>query len=225
MERESNRTEKSSFRDPSGFLFFQDGVLYRQINQSYQEDFDLLKKSGLFKRLIKEKLLTTHREADPKLARTKDAYRIIQPERISFISYPYEWSFSQLKDAALATLKIQKIALEYEMILKDASAYNIQFLEGKPILIDTLSFEKFQEKPWVAYKQFCQHFLAPLALMSYTDIRLNQLLRIHIDGVPLDLAAKLLPQKTKFNPQLLLNIHLHAKSQTYFSDKPQSSRI
>ena len=225
MERESNRTEKSSFRDPSGFLFFQDGVLYRQINQSYQEDFDLLKKSGLFKRLIKEKLLTTHREADPKLARTKDAYRIIQPERISFISYPYEWSFSQLKDAALATLKIQKIALEYEMILKDASAYNIQFLEGKPILIDTLSFEKFQEKPWVAYKQFCQHFLAPLALMSYTDIRLNQLLRVHIDGVPLDLAAKLLPQKTKFNPQLLLNIHLHAKSQAYFSDKPQSSRI
>jgi hypothetical protein len=225
MERESNRTEKSSFRDPSGFLFFQDGVLYRQINQSYQEDFDLLKKSGLLNRLIKEKLLTTHREVDSKLAKTKDAYQVIQPERIPFISYPYEWSFSQLKDAALATLKIQKIALEYGMILKDASAYNIQFLDGKPILIDTLSFEKFQEKPWVAYKQFCQHFLAPLALMSYTDIRMGQLLGIYIDGIPLDLTAKLLPQKTKFNPQLLLNIHLHAKSQAYFSDKPQSSRI
>ena len=75
----------------------------------------------------------------------KKNYKVIQPELISFISYPYEWCFSQLKNAAITTLEIQKIAIDYNMTLKDASSYNIQFRQGKPILIDTLSFEKYQE--------------------------------------------------------------------------------
>ena len=80
------------------------------------------------------------------------------------------------------------------MSLKDATSYNIQFYDGKPIFIDTLSFEEYQKgSPWKAYKQFCQHFFAPLVLMAHTDIRLNQLFRVYIDGVPLDLASKLLP--------------------------------
>ena len=117
-----------------------------------------------------------------------------------FISYPYEWAFGQLKDAALATLSVQKRALKLGMSLKDASAYNIQFVRGKPTLIDTLSFELYKEgQPWVAYRQFCQHFLAPLALMALKDVRLNQLLRVYIDGVPLDLASELLPWKTHLN--------------------------
>ena len=72
-------------------------------------------------------------------------YKVIQPDKVDFISYPYEWSFSQLKDAALATLAIQKEALNAGMILKDASAYNIQFHQGTPLLIDTLSFTKYVE--------------------------------------------------------------------------------
>ena len=89
-------------------------------------------------------------------------YKVIQPEMVPFISYPYEWSFSQLKDAALLTLAIQKEAINAGMSLKDASAYNIQFYKGKPILIDSLSFEKYIEgRPWVAYRQFCQHFFSP----------------------------------------------------------------
>jgi ribosomal protein L11 methylase PrmA len=144
----------------------------------------------------------------------------LEPEVIPFISYPYEWSFSQLKDAALVTLQIQKMALEHGMCLKDASAYNIQFRNGKPILIDILSFEKYQEdKPWVAYKQFCEHFLAPLALMAYKDIRLNQLLKIYIDGIPLNLATKLLPLRSWLRLSLLLHIHLHARSQKYLLNK------
>ena len=104
---------------------------------------------------------------------------------IPFISYPYEWCFSQLREAALTTLKVQRKALEFGMSLRDSSAYNIQFKSGKPIFIDTLSFGKYREgQPWVAYRQFCQHFLAPLALMSYKDIRLSQLLSIHIESPP-----------------------------------------
>ena len=100
------------------------------------------------------------------------------------------------------------------MSLRDASAYNIQFHHGRPILIDTLSFEATPEgKPWVAYRQFCQHFLAPLALMSYRDARLGQLLRVHLDGIPLDLAARLLPRRARGRPPLLLHVFLHAGSQ------------
>lgn len=110
--------------------------------------------------------------------------------------------------------------MEYGMSLKDCSSYNIQFHNGKPILIDTLSFEKYREgEPWIAYRQFCQHFLAPLALMSHKDIRLNQLLRIYIDGIPLDLASSLLPLRTLSKFTLLTHIHLHAKSQKHYADK------
>ncbi|HSA15894.1 MAG TPA: class I SAM-dependent methyltransferase, partial [Spirochaetota bacterium] len=116
---------------------------------------------------------------------------------------------------------IQKTAMNYGMSLKDASAYNIQFIHGNPVLVDTLSFEKYREgAPWVAYRQFCQHFLAPLALMAHTDIRLSQLLRIHIDGIPLDLASRLLPRSTALKFGLLTHIHLHAKTQKHYADKP-----
>ena len=204
----------ASFRDPSGFLFSRGGVLYRQVNQSYREDYDLLLSSGLYAALTGKMLLVPHREVEIPPEDPESAYRVIEPEPIPFISYPYEWSFSQLRDAALTTLAIQKKALEAGMILKDASAYNVQFVGCRPVFIDTLSFERYREgEPWVAYRQFCQHFLAPLALMSRRDVRLGGLLRIHIDGVPLDLASALLPKKTRFSFSLLSHIHLHAKSQ------------
>ncbi len=114
-------------------------------------------------------------------------------------------------------------ALEKGMVLKDASAYNIQFIHGKPVLIDTLSFENYVEgTPWVAYRQFCQHFLAPLALMALTDIRLNQLLRVYIDGIPLDLASKLLPGNTRWKLGIATHIHLHAKTQQKYAGKAVS---
>jgi len=212
--------ESSSFRDPSGFLFRINGSIYRQINQSYKNEYDCLMDSGLYKNLVDEKLLVPHEEVEiPPLLQDK-VYKVIKPETIPFISYPYEWSFSQLKQAALTTLEIQKIAMKYEMTLKDCSAYNIQFQNGKSILIDTLSLEKYVEgQPWKAYRQFCQHFLAPLALMSHTDIRLNQLLRIYIDGIPLDLAKKLLPTRTLTMFSLLSHIHIHAKSQKHYEGK------
>ncbi len=145
--------------------------------------------------------------------------RIIRPEEAPFISYPYEWCFSQLKDAAITTLAVQKRAIKFGMTLKDASAYNVQFIGCKPVFIDTLSFEDYHEgRPWVAYRQFCQHFLAPLALMSHTDIRLGRLMAGFIDGVPLDLASSLLPARTRFS-SLMLHIHMHAASQKRCSDR------
>ncbi|MDO8682972.1 MAG: SAM-dependent methyltransferase [Armatimonadota bacterium] len=217
-----------SFRDPSGSLFFLDGEIYRRVNPSYKDHYDCLMSSGLYEDLASSGLLVAHDEVEIDDSVASGAYKTLKPEMIPFISYPHEWCFSQLKDAALATLEIQKKALARGMTLKDCSAYNIQFANGKPVFIDTLSFEKYVEgQPWVAYKQFCQHFLAPLALMSLKDVRFNQLFRIYIDGVPLDLAGSILPWRTKLSFSLLLHIHLHAKSQKYYSDKAidKSKRI
>jgi hypothetical protein len=213
------RPAGASFRDPSGFLFWREGALYRQINRSYAEDYEHLMQSGLYDRLVKAGLMIPHAESDQAFFDAlQDGYKVIQPELIPFISYPYEWSFSQLKDAALATLSIQRRALKAGMSLKDASAYNIQFKDGKPLLIDTLSFGVYKEgTPWEAYRQFCQHFLAPLALMAKVDARLSQLLRVHIDGVPLDLASRLLPAKTRLDFGLLTHIHLHASAQKRYA--------
>lgn len=210
--------DKGSFRDPSGFVFRKGGQIFRAINYSYKEDFDHLINSGLYNELINRALLISHDEVPASDYDFDNIYKLIKPEAVKFISYPYEWSFSQLKDAALATLDIQNIALDFGMSLKDSSAFNIQFHCGKPILIDTLSFEKYEEgKPWVAYKQFCQHFLAPLALMGHKDYRLNQLLKIYIDGIPLDLANSLLPSGTKFKPGIMMHISMHSKFQKRYS--------
>jgi ribosomal protein L11 methylase PrmA len=132
---------------------------------------------------------------------------------VPFISYPYEWCFSQLKDAALQTLRLQRTAMRFGMSLKDATAYNVQFERGRPVWIDTLSFEPLRVgAPWVAYRQFCEFFLAPLALMSRTDVRLHHLLRVFLDGVPVDTASKLLPWRTRLSPGLGVHIHLHARA-------------
>jgi len=216
-----NKTiSNSSFRDPGGFIFFREGQPYRQINKMYKEHYDHFINSGLFEKLTKKNLIIPHKEVEDKGVKSEDCYKVIKPEKIPFVSYPYEWSFGQLKDAALITLKIQKLALEYGMILKDSSAYNIQFSAGKPIFIDTLSFKKYTEgAPWAAYRQFCQHFLAPLSLMSYRDARLNQLFRVFLDGPPLDLAASLLPFSARLRPALLAHLYLHGKSQARFGNK------
>ncbi|HJR19496.1 MAG TPA: SAM-dependent methyltransferase [Actinomycetota bacterium] len=214
-----------SFRDPSGFVFRRDGDLLRQINEVHRQHWDHLASSGLYDALVGNGLMVPHQEVDLALAATSDAYKVIRPEPVPFISYPYEWSFGQLKDAARATLQIQRTAIEHGMSLRDASAYNIQWLRGKPVLIDTLSFETLRDgEPWVAYRQFCQHFLAPLALAAYRDVRLLQLSRVHLDGVPLDLARELLPRRSKLRASLLLHIHAHAKSQKrHAGEDPRAS--
>jgi len=213
------KIENSSFRDSSGFLFYIENELYRVINSSYKEQYDHLINSELYKKLTENNLLISHEEIN-NLEIDYSYYKIIKPKKIPFVSYPYEWSFSQLKDAALLTLRIQKGAMKYGMTLKDGSAYNIQFFNGKPIFIDTLSFEMYEDgQIWKPYKQFCQHFLAPLALMSKKDIRLNLLSKTFIDGIPLDLTTKLLPKTTFGNFGLMAHIHAHAKSQKHYENK------
>jgi hypothetical protein len=219
IQNNSISLDNASFRDPSGFVFRSNGTLFRRINKSYAQNYDLLLDSGLYAQLTANGALIKHAESDEPRFDDAEFYKTIQPHEIGFISYPYEWSFSQLKDAALLTLDIQLSALEHGMTLKDASAYNIQFEHGRPVFIDTLSFEKYSEgAPWVVYRQFCQHFLAPLALMAKSDVSLSQLSRVFIDGVPLELASRLLPASFWLKWGLVGHVHLHAKAQRTYAD-------
>jgi cyclopropane fatty-acyl-phospholipid synthase-like methyltransferase len=206
------RPVPGSFRDPAGFVFERDGVLYRQVNTSFG-GFDRFRSSGLMGELEDHGLLVRHEDAEPSLAAGPGAHAVLRPERIPFISYPYEWCFGQLRDAALTTLAAQSAAMARGFTLRDASAYNVQFLRGRPVLIDVLSFEPIREgRPWAAYGQFCRHFLAPLALMATRDVRLGSLLRTHLDGIPLDLAAALLPRRARMRPGVMLHLSAHARS-------------
>lgn len=212
------KRDKASFRDPSGEVFYEKGRVWRKVNKNYQNNYEQLMSSGLYGELTSKGWLIKHRESQKK----DGAYKIIEPEKIAFISYPYEWCFSQLKEAALLTLKIAKTCLKCEMSLKDASAYNVQFVGKKPVFIDSLSFEKYVEgQPWVAYRQFCRHFLAPLALMAKVDEDLGKLMSIYIDGIPLELASKLLPRRSKFNLGIWGHIVVNAGSQKLMAKREE----
>ena len=204
----------ASFRDPSGFVFLgDDGVVYRQINHSYAAAYRKLMASGLYADLVDSGLLVSHEEVALSHRLSNEACAVIRPRRVGFISYPYEWCFSALKEAALLTLEIQRRSLDHGMVLKDASAYNVQFDGPKPVFIDTLSFDEYIEgSPWIAYGQFCRHFLAPLAMMAAGDARLGKLAQLHVDGIPLDLASRLLPWSTWLRPGLLMHLHLHGRA-------------
>jgi ribosomal protein L11 methylase PrmA len=190
---------------------FHDGpVLRRAVNPIYFPQYQKLKESGFFTTLIDKGLLIAHEETSV----SKDQI-IITPEKIPFITNPYEWSFEQFKHAALHTLKLQKYALSKGFILKDASAYNVTFHKGKPIFIDTLSFDFYEEgTPWRAYKQFITHFFGPLVLAKYHGTEIFKMMQTHIDGIPVKLIAAMLPQKTKLSSTLFTNIHLLAKMES-----------
>jgi ribosomal protein L11 methylase PrmA len=215
-----------SFRDPDGQVFTQGGRILRQVNISYAKHYDHLRGSGLYQRLVDQRLLVPHVERLEPPSSRAGSYHVIEPERIPFISYPFEWSFGALKAAALLTLSVQRLAVDHGMVLKDASAYNVQFRGSEPVLIDTLSFECWQEgTPWVAYRQFCQHFLGPLALMSRTDVRLGSLARVFIDGPPLDLISGLLPFRSRLSPSLFMHLHVHARAQTRHGSQPINADV
>lgn len=203
----AKNAHSSSFRDPSGYVFVENGDIKRLINPVYFKQYKALSDSGFYNTLFKNELLISHEE----LSNT-DQEIIIKAEKIPFVTYPYEWSFNMYKEAALLTLKLQKYSLEHGFSLKDASAFNITFHKGKAIFIDTLSFDFYTENtPWRAYKQFITHFFGPLVLAHYHGAQQLKLLSNFIDGIPVKMISSLLPFKTKLSPILYSNIHLLAK--------------
>jgi len=206
--------DAGSFRDPSGQIFSENGRIYRSIFQPGVDDYEAARGAGVYTDLMEEGLLVSHEEVPAGPSSPQGTVICLAHPRLPMISYPWEWPFSILKDAALIHLKAMEKILPRGFWLRDASAFNAQFDGSRVVLIDTLSVGKrVPESPWVAYGQFCSHFLAPMAMAAYGDIRMLSLWRSFIDGFPLDLAAGAIPFWRRWRPGLLMHLALHARAQ------------
>ena len=203
------RRDPASFRDPDGFVFSFDGTLYRSLTEDARGR--LIDSKAFFSDAVERGLLLPFElDAHVPEGAAREIEPVIRPERIELITYPHEWSFGQLKDAALNTLEINLLALEHGLTLKDASAFNIQIHRGATVFIDHTSFEPTEGKlPWQPYSQFCRHFLNPLVLASYRDVHAGAFFRMSLDGIPQQLANDLLPWRARFVPSIGMHMLLH----------------
>ena len=203
-----------SFRDPAGCVFTRDEEIYRSVFGPGVEAFEGVRNAGVYNKLIEAGLLISHEEVAVENWVPEGTVHCLSHPRLPFVSYPWEWSFSMLKDAALLHLDVMEKLVPEGFWLRDASAFNVQFDGERLRLIDTLSVgPRIPESPWVAYGQFCGHFLAPLALAAYCDIRTLSLWRNYIDGYPLDLASGMLPFSKRYRPGIFMHLTLHARAQ------------
>ena len=203
--------DSGSFRDPSGSVFSQDGKILRSIFEPGIKDFESARDAGVYDKLIENGILIPHKEVDLNERMPEGTVYCLEHPRVAMVSYPWEWPFSLLKDAALIQLDAMEMLTPHGFWLRDASAFNVQYDGNGLRLIDTLSIgRRINESPWVAYGQFCSHFLAPLALAAYTDIRTLSFWRNYIDGYPLDLVTKMLPRWRRYRPGLFMHLTLHS---------------
>ncbi len=137
---------------------------------------------------------------------------VLEHESVPFVTYPYEWTFSMLKDAALLQLHLIEKSLENGWTLKDATPYNIQWMGSRPVFIDVASFQPWNEgEPWVGYRQFCSMFLTPLMLRAHLGINHLPILRSYIDGIPPTEANKYFTGTKRFKKGVLSHIIFPAK--------------
>ena len=175
----------ASFRDPSGFVFEEDGEIRRAVTRAGIGNLKATRATGLIDRLIKDGRLLPEEEIGTELAGHPEVCLVLRHPRLPFVSYPYEWSFSALQAAALLHLDIQIEALEAGVVLSDASAYNVQFLGSRPVFIDHLSFRLYRDRElWAAHHQFCEQFLNPLLLQSLMGIDFQSWYRGRAEGIP-----------------------------------------
>ncbi len=204
--------DEGSFRDPAGRVFYHLDKIYRLIGNSGKERIDFLQQKDLITKskennfLINSKILN---DEDLKNLGFDKNSLIIEHEKIPYISYPYEWSFSQLKSAALHHLDFHLFLLENGATLIDASAYNIQFIGANPIFIDLLSIRKYEEgEYWRGHKQFCENFLNPLILSSKKGIQFNNWFKGNLEGIATNELNSILTFFDKFSYNIFVHVYL-----------------
>ena len=202
-----------SYKDPSARVVKQGGVYLRFIHDSYQAEFKHLMSCGLYDTLVSQGLMVRHVEIPNEKLPSRYFVEIL-PEQIPFHVLPFEWTFNDWKEALSVFLKINQIALSHGMILKDATPYNFARIEGEMRMFDTSSFQFFEEKSsWIAYRQFCQEMLGPLALMKFLGSAWSRLSQSYLRGMPLDFISRQLPLASYFNLPCLFHLHLHSRFQ------------
>jgi len=206
-----------SYRDPRGYVFKSeddDSHVYRTVREHYAtEFFDIVSDNIIEHSISKGFLIETSVLENSQIPPELDASYLLKHQKIPFWSQPYEWTFLQLRDAALLHLNFQLFLLENGYTLSDASAYNIQFIGSKPIFIDVLSIEKYKEgQPWLGYKQFFEQFLNPLLLYGKKGIAFNEWYRGSLEGISIESLMRVLSLKNKLNWRVFLFLGLYNMS-------------
>ena len=200
-------------RRSAGVTYTVRGHTLHQVSRGHAEAYDRLMEDGLYDALTAEGDMVSHVERGLKYALTDDAYRVIQAKPVTETTYPYEWSFSGWRQAALHVLDVAEMALDAGMMLQDASVYSVQLEGGRPVWTDALAFSVYEAgMPWPAYQQFVGQYLGPLALMANVDASLGGLLLLHPAGLPPALASALLPARTRINFGLAAHIHQNTRA-------------
>ena len=202
--------DRGSFRDPAGRIFYHENKVYREVFKSGLSRLSFLQKENLLKELIeKDLIIKTDFIESHEFELTDKNNKIIEHEKLDFISYPYEWTFNQLKDAAIFHLNLQIFLLEKNAKLIDSSAYNIQFKNNKPVFIDILSIDKYhQGEYWKGHKQFCENFLNPLLLRSKKGIDFNNWFKGNLEGITTNEINKVLSFKDYFSYTIFFHVYL-----------------
>lgn len=207
----------ASFRDPAGQVYLLDGRVLRTVMPSAIADFEFVRSTGLIDKLVKRGQLIAETIVDRDLLGEagEKASIVLEHPTLPYISYPYEWSFSALKKAAILHLDIHLAALEYGVNLSDASAYNIQFRGAQPIFIDSLSFRRYREGEfWLGHRQFCEQFLNPLLLRSLIGVAHNGWYRGEMEGISAQTLTKVLPFHRKFSFNVFIHVVMQARLQS-----------
>ena len=221
------KVDPASFRDPDGYVFHEDGVPYRAITNPKAPLLDE-KYRPFFEAAVERRLLIGYEPVNVDHGGREAFRKVIRPKKLPIVTYPYEWCFEQLKDAALVTLDLNILALSHGLTLKDATAFNVQRYGGGLLFIDHLSFELTDGlMPWKPYSQFCRHFLNPLAIGAFRDIHSSGLFQTYLDGIPTQLAAWLIPLRGRIRFGLFVHIVLHGlfiRRSTHFAKRGTKNR-
>ncbi len=208
--------ESGSFRDPRGRIFYLDDRVLRTVMPCALDDFEFVRSTGLINSLVANGSLVAESGVDKEILGElgTDASLVLEHPKLPFISYPYEWSFSALKSAALLHLDILRAALKKNVTLTDASAYNVQFLGPKPIFIDSLSFRRYEDgEYWAGHRQFCEQFINPLLLQAIAGISHNAWYRGSLDGITAEELNSVLPWRSRLSWNVFTNVYMHARLQ------------
>jgi len=209
-------TESGSFRDRRGRIFYVDDRVLRTVMPMAIDDFNFVRGSGLVDALVSTGKLVGETVVDAAVLgeHAGDARLVLEHPRLPFISYPYEWSFSALKSAALLHLDIQQAALKKDVAMTDATAYNVQFVGPNPIFIDSLSFRRYEDGEfWAGHRQFCEQFINPLLLRSVVGIPHNAWYRGALEGISAEDLSNLLPWRSRLSWNVLTNVFMQARLQ------------
>ncbi|MEO1554717.1 MAG: class I SAM-dependent methyltransferase, partial [Pseudomonadota bacterium] len=204
-----------SFRDPKGQVARSAiGEVFRCITDIGNAEFVDVENSGLYAHLISQNKLINHSRVPlSDTARPSNVETLLHHPSLPMVTYPYEWCFQQMKEAALLQLDLYLESLEFGKTLSDATAYNVQFLRGKPIFIDTLSFVPYTPGQfWLGQEQFTEQYLNPLLLTAYSGLPFNDIYRGSMTGVPSDLISAITPFRRKLSWRYFNYIHLPRKS-------------